>query len=112
MQLFTKSDVRGKGDKSAGGVGSQRTLDVIDALGGISNLEGVDACATRLRVSVNNPKNVNVEKLKELGAVAVVINGNATQSIFGGEADVLKTNINEYIGSLSSDTKKIIASGK
>ncbi len=101
LKLFTKQDVRGKGNEPSGEA-SERTLAVIEGLGGLSNIQNVDACATRLRVSVVDPKNVNVDQLKGLGAVAVVINGNATQSIFGGEADVLKTNINEYIGGLSN----------
>ncbi len=98
MKLFTKSDFREK--SSSGGLsipGGDRTIQVIKALGGDDNLENVDACATRLRVAVKDPKKVDSESLKKLGAIAVIINGNGTQSIFGGEADIIKTNINEYL---------------
>ena len=97
FRLFTKSDFRNKGStqKSQLPQENERTQAIIKALGTMKNLENVDACATRLRVTVFNPKKVNVAKLKSLGAVAVVVNDKSIQAIFGGEADVIKTNINE-----------------
>ncbi|NQZ28845.1 MAG: PTS transporter subunit EIIC [Mycoplasmatales bacterium] len=110
MKLYTKADVRGKNGPVGGEPGNdsnvpggQRTLDIIRGLGGVDNLDNIDACATRLRVAVKNPKKVQVETLKGLGAVAVIISGNGTQSIFGGEADIIKTNIKEYIEKQKSE---------
>ena len=43
--------------------------EVLVALGGKENIASLDACITRLRVQVNEQKNVNKDRLKELGAL-------------------------------------------
>ena len=51
------------------------------ALGGKENIASLDACITRLRVQVNEQKNVNKDRLKELGAAGVLEVGNNIQAI-------------------------------
>lgn len=71
---------------------------IIDALGGEENLEDVDACITRLRVSVHDPAKVDKPALKALGAVDVFEVAGGVQAVYGGKAVLYKSVINEMIG--------------
>ncbi len=72
---------------------------IIEALGGADNIVDVDACITRLRVSVKDHKLVkeNAHWLT-LGAKGVVINGTAIQAIYGAKAAQYKPLILEKLG--------------
>ena len=70
---------------------------VLEALGGKENLTNLDACITRLRVSVNSIDKVNKEELKSLGASGVMVVGNNIQAIFGPKSDQLKEQIKDVI---------------
>ncbi|MEQ8197283.1 MAG: glucose-specific PTS transporter subunit IIBC [Clostridiaceae bacterium] len=72
-------------------------LAILHALGGKENITNLDACITRLRVSVKDVKNVNKAELKKLGAAGVLEVGNNIQAIFGGRSDQLKTQIKDII---------------
>lgn len=67
--------------------------NVLDALGGKENLAALDACITRLRVTVNDPSKVNKAELKRLGATGVLEMGNNLQAIYGTQSDSLKEQI-------------------
>ena len=71
---------------------------ILVALGGAENLEDVDACITRLRVAVKDVKKVDKDKIKSLGATAVLEVKGGIQAIFGAKADPIKQKINEIIG--------------
>ena len=71
---------------------------VLAALGGEENLEDVDACITRLRVAVKDMSKVDKNKIKSLGATAVLEVKGGVQAIFGAKADPIKQKINEIIG--------------
>lgn len=70
---------------------------VLVALGGSKNIDKLDACITRLRVSVKNISEVNKARLKELGASGVLEVGNNIQAIFGPKSDTLKTQIKDIM---------------
>lgn len=70
---------------------------VLAALGGQENISHLDACITRLRVSVNDAKNVDKERLKKLGASGVLEVGNSIQAIFGPKSDTLKGQIKDIM---------------
>jgi PTS system N-acetylglucosamine-specific IIC component len=62
----------------------------IAALGGASNLSIVDACTTRLRLSVVDPNKVSESELKTIGARGVLKRGaTSVQVIIGPEADII-----------------------
>src|SRR5699024_755185 len=69
---------------------------VIDALGGRENLVSVDACITRLRVTVKDTDKVADQKLweDELKAKGMFKKGSGVQVIYGALAEVLKNEIN------------------
>ncbi|MDO5734753.1 MAG: PTS transporter subunit EIIC [Eubacteriales bacterium] len=71
---------------------------IIAALGGDENIEDVDACITRLRVSVKDVAKVDKDVLKALGAVDVLEVGGGVQAIYGAKAILYKNNINEILG--------------
>jgi len=70
---------------------------LIAAFGGKENIENLDACITRLRISVNDVALVDKAELKKLGAAGVVISGNGVQAIFGTKSDNLKTEMEAYL---------------
>lgn len=85
-------------DKNLGVADStSKASQVIEALGGSGNINNLDACITRLRVQVRESKNVNQEKLKQLGATGVLVLGQGIQAIFGTESENLKTDMEEVL---------------
>ena len=71
---------------------------ILDALGGAENIEEVDACITRLRVSVVDVKKVKKDIIKKVGAVDVLEVGGGIQAIFGAKAVLYKNIINDILG--------------
>ncbi|PKG40252.1 PTS glucose transporter subunit IIBC [Psychromonas sp. Urea-02u-13] len=70
---------------------------LVAAFGGKANIENLDACITRLRISVNDIEKVNQAELKRIGAAGVVVSGNGIQAIFGTKSDNLKTDMEAYL---------------
>lgn len=77
---------------------TERANAIITGLGGESNIKDVDACATRLRVSVNQSDLVNKEELTKTGAKGVVASGNGIQVIYGPEVTGIKNEVEEALG--------------
>jgi len=80
--------------------GSERAARVLEAIGGSENIDVLDACITRLRLTLKDTSKVDQGKLKALGAAGVLTAGNSVQAIFGTEAERIK-----------DDMKAIIANG-
>ncbi|MGA7778970.1 MAG: N-acetylglucosamine-specific PTS transporter subunit IIBC [Paraburkholderia sp.] len=75
-----------------------RAVRYIAALGGASNLSIVDACTTRLRLSVVDPNKVSETELKTIGARGVLKRGaTSVQVIIGPEADIIADEIRTTI---------------
>jgi len=71
-----------------------RAVRYIAALGGASNLTLVDACTTRLRLSVVDSEKVSEPQLKAIGARGVLKRGATNvQVIIGPEADLISDEI-------------------
>jgi len=71
---------------------------IIALLGGRENIILVDACMTRLRVTVNDETKVApVEEWKKEGALGLIQKGNGIQAVYGPKADVLKSDINDIL---------------
>lgn len=83
--------------QSKGGANSQPER-IIALLGGRENIILVDACMTRLRVTVKEPDKVaEVSDWKAEGALGLVKKDNGIQAIYGPKADVLKSDINDIL---------------
>ncbi|WP_426709674.1 PTS transporter subunit EIIC [Cetobacterium sp. SF1] len=70
---------------------------ILTALGGKENIDDVDACITRLRVSVKDVSKVDKDQIKKLGATGVLEVQGGIQAIFGAMADPLKQKINDIL---------------
>jgi len=79
----------------AEGSDAPRARRYIDALGGAANLQGVDACTTRLRLVLADRNLARDQDLKALGALAVVRpgTGGSLQVVVGPMADALADEI-------------------
>ncbi|BCK03602.1 PTS glucose transporter subunit IIBC [Vibrio cholerae] len=77
--------------------GNELAGDLVAAFGGKANITNLDACITRLRVSVADTALVDQDKLKKLGAAGVVMVSGGVQAIFGTKSDNLKTEMDEWI---------------
>ncbi|MCF6138142.1 glucose-specific PTS transporter subunit IIBC [Pseudalkalibacillus berkeleyi] len=86
-------------DDSSGSQGKSDDLpyDILDGLGGQDNISHLDACITRLRVSVNDVKKVDKNRLKKLGASGVLEVGNNIQAIFGPRSDAIKSQMQDIM---------------
>ncbi|PFW78091.1 PTS transporter subunit IICB [Priestia aryabhattai] len=72
---------------------------IIGLLGGENNIEDVDACMTRLRVTVKDIHAVAGEsEWKQNGALGLILKDKGVQAIYGPKADVLKSDIQDLLG--------------
>lgn len=77
----------------------QQVQGIISALGGVENIVDVDACMTRLRVTVKDPTLVGTEaEWTMLGALGLIKKDTGIQAVYGPKADVLKSDINDVLG--------------
>lgn len=78
----------------------KQVIQVIHLLGGKENIKDVDACMTRLRVSVNDKAKVATEtEWKKAGAMGLIVKDNGVQAVYGPKADVLKSDIEDLLQS-------------
>lgn len=71
---------------------------IITALGGPDNIEDVDACITRLRVSVKDTAKVDRDLLMKVGATGVLDVSGGIQAVYGAKAILYKTAVLEELG--------------
>ena len=76
----------------------EEALVILDALGGSENIIDVDACITRLRVNLKDPKIVDKNILKQTGATGVLDVPGGVQVIYGAKAVLYKNEINDILG--------------
>ncbi len=97
-KLFTKKDYLAA--KSADGQQrseiNQLSNAVINAYGGRENIKNVDACITKLRIQVVDPKKVNKQQLLTLGAKGVMYpSKQSVYAVFGTNADRIKNEMKD-----------------
>lgn len=82
-------------DKTSSNTQAER---IITLLGGRENIMLVDACMTRLRVTVKDPDKVAEQpQWKAEGALGLIKKDNGIQAVYGPKADVLKSDINDIL---------------
>lgn len=68
--------------------------DTVAALGGLTNLQTIDACITRLRITVYSPGNLDEDALKKLPAAGISrLGDNNLQIVYGGNSELLRDEI-------------------
>ncbi|MGM0852421.1 MAG: PTS transporter subunit IIBC [Bacillota bacterium] len=90
-------------DEAATGGGSVKADSiapkVVAMLGGKDNIVDVDACMTRLRVTVKDTSLVGTEQeWKKNGALGLILKDKGVQAIYGPKADVIKSDIQDLLG--------------
>ena len=100
---YEQNDDAASGDSAVGTAtssASSQVINIINLLGGRANIVDVDACMTRLRVTVKDSEKVgNEEQWKAEGAMGLVMKGQGVQAIYGPKADVLKSDIQDVLDS-------------
>ena len=93
----------GEGDEAASAPaekasGNTQAERIITLLGGRENITLVDACMTRLRVTVKDASKVaDAAAWKAEGALGLVKKDTGIQAVYGPKADVLKSDINDIL---------------
>lgn len=73
---------------------SPKAERILEALGGKNNIDTVDACITRLRLTVNDISKVDKAELKKIGAAGIMdLGGGNLQVVYGTESEALKDDI-------------------
>lgn len=86
-------------EQIANGKEGSLATKVIDLLGGKDNIADVDACMTRLRVTVKDLSVVAPETdWKQNGALGLIVKDKGVQAVYGPKADVLKSDIQDMLG--------------
>lgn len=99
VKLYSKEDYKNKNSNESE---DDRSKIIIEGLGGISNITTIDSCITRLRLEVIDTNLINEDKLKKSGSLGIIVKDNSTyvQIIYGTEAPIIKTNLENYINKL------------
>lgn len=96
------NDSNGNGEQTTvqAGTSDPQIIKIIHLLGGKDNIKDVDACMTRLRVSVADREKVgSEEEWKRAGAMGLIVKDNGVQAVYGPKADVLKSDIEDLLRS-------------
>lgn len=92
------------------GAVDQQIAQIVYLLGGKQNIKEVDACMTRLRVSVKDREKVGSEEAwKRAGAMGLIVKDNGVQAVYGPKADVLKSDIEDLLASGVDIPEPVIA---
>ncbi len=65
-------------------------INITKAFGGKENIKDLDACITRLRITVVDATKVDTDKLKQLGAAGVFVKDDNFQAVFGTHSEIIK----------------------
>lgn len=106
-KLYTRADVQAAKEKPGkSGTETEKikntektdeTSLIVEGLGGADNIKDIDACATRLRVTVIDSDKVSDSKLKQSGALGIIKKGNGIQVVYGPRVTVIKSKVEEYL---------------
>ncbi|WP_342748158.1 PTS transporter subunit EIIC [Spiroplasma floricola] len=84
----------------------EKATKIIEYLGGEANIEYVDACASRLRVTVKDSSIVDKEGILSLGgANGALIKGSSVQIVYGGEQEAIKPRMIKILGEQRKEKK-------
>ncbi|WP_373756677.1 PTS transporter subunit IIBC [Streptococcus ferus] len=89
-----------EGASAAAADANSQVVQIINLLGGKANISDVDACMTRLRVTVADVNKVGDESSwKKAGAMGLIVKGSGVQAVYGPKADILKSDIQDLLDS-------------
>ena len=97
-KLYTRADLEAE-KAAAASNGDTLSPLIVRGLGGKDNIRNLDACATRLRVTVENEELIREDLLKQSGAAGVLRRGGSLQVIYGPRVTVIKSDLELYLQS-------------
>lgn len=81
---------------------------ILEALGGKENIKNIEACITRLRLTLSNDRQIDTVALKHLGAAGVIrLGGGNVQVVFGTYSELIRE---EIIKTLRKDQQRVLFS--
>lgn len=103
-KMYSKQDYKDKTGQGENGeekkvVSGGLSEEITKGLGGADNINDVDACATRLRITVDDASKVSQDELKATGAAGVIIKGQGVQVVYGPRVSIIKSDLEEYLES-------------
>ncbi|MGN1416855.1 MAG: glucose PTS transporter subunit IIA [Oscillospiraceae bacterium] len=100
-KLYTRKDLNARNEALKGS--SLTSALILKGLGGKANISDIDCCATRLRVTVDDPAAADEALLKQSGASGVIRKGNGIQVVYGPKVSVIKSDLEDFMDSPDSD---------
>lgn len=100
VKLYKRSDLEKKSkNEKANANRKDKTVSstIVKGLGGRENISDVDCCATRLRITVEEPTLVSREILDTTNALGIIQKGYGVQVIYGPSVSVIKSDLEEYL---------------
>lgn len=100
VKLYKRSDLekKSKNEKAKANMKDKTVSStIVKGLGGRENISDVDCCATRLRITVEEPTLVSKEILDTTKALGVIQKGYGVQVIYGPSVSVIKSDLEEYL---------------
>lgn len=99
--LITKFNFKTPGREDSEAVqtveASERAETIIKGLGGKENIDTVDCCATRLRVTINDEHLFNEDLIKTTESRGIVKKGTGIQIIYGPHVTTIKNEVEEAL---------------
>ncbi|WP_024615752.1 N-acetylglucosamine-specific PTS transporter subunit IIBC [Clostridium sp. Ade.TY] len=88
---------RGKTSSKTSSI-EEKAVNVLEALGGTSNIENIDACVTRIRLTLKDTSKVNEKELKRIGATGIMkLDNKNIQVVIGTLADPIVSHIKKIM---------------
>lgn len=76
---------------------STQAAAILAALGGVTNIDEIEPCTTRLRSLVKDPRLVDTPALRAAGAFGVMVSGRVVQVVVGPHVDTLASDIDDLL---------------
>lgn len=107
IKLYTRADYNKKnqvGEKENAVEDKENSTSamILKGVGGEKNLVDIDACATRLRLTVVDASVIDDKILKAAGAKGIIKKGTGVQIIYGPQVSIIKSDFEEYVKALSN----------
>lgn len=99
VRLHSKKEYLNKGKL-------EKSAVILEGLGGLTNIIDIDACATRLRVRLQDGSRVQQDLLKQSGSVGIVLKGNSIQVVYGPQVSNIRTDLEDYIMQIEEEKKE------
>ncbi len=102
-KLYTRRDMEKSKKGNAKDSADTVSALILRGLGGKDNISDIDCCATRLRITVDDPGLVRENLLTESGASGVIYKGNGVQVIYGPQVSVIKSRFEDFLETEASN---------